>query len=94
MKSNFTFDVLVIGSGLAGLTLALQLDKKLRVALISKSTLQGGASWLAQGGIAAVFDKRTTDAHIGDTLIAEQACVMKRGQLCGGKRAQCCSVAN
>ena len=46
---------LVIGSGLAGLTLALQLDKKLRVALISKSTLQGGASWLAQGGIAAVF---------------------------------------
>ena len=71
MKSNFTFDVLVIGSGLAGLTLALQLDKKLRVALISKSTLQGGASWLAQGGIAAVFDKEdSADAHIGDTLIA------------------------
>lgn len=71
MKSNFTYDVLVIGSGLAGLTLALQLDKKLRVALISKSTLQGGASWLAQGGIAAVFDKEdSADAHIGDTLIA------------------------
>lgn len=71
MKSNSTFDVLVIGSGLAGLTLALQLDKKLRVALISKSTLQGGASWLAQGGIAAVFDKEdSADAHIGDTLKA------------------------
>ena len=71
MKSKSTFDVLVIGSGLAGLTLALQLDKKLRVALISKSTLQGGASWLAQGGIAAVFDKEdSADAHIGDTLKA------------------------
>jgi L-aspartate oxidase len=71
MKSNFYYDVLVIGSGLAGLTVALQLDKTLRVALISKSTLQGGASWLAQGGIAAVFDKDdSADAHIGDTLIA------------------------
>jgi L-aspartate oxidase len=71
MKSNFSYDVLVIGSGLAGLTVALQLDKTLRVALISKSTLQGGASWLAQGGIAAVFDKDdSADAHIGDTLIA------------------------
>ena len=71
MKGNFTYDVLVIGSGLAGLTLALQLDKNLRIALISKSTLQGGASWLAQGGIAAVFDKDdSADAHIGDTLVA------------------------
>ena len=71
MNTNFTYDVLVIGSGVAGLTLALQLDKGLRVALISKSTLQGGASWLAQGGIAAVFDKEdSADAHISDTLIA------------------------
>lgn len=71
MNTNYTYDVLVIGSGVAGLTLALQLDKGLRVALISKSTLQGGASWLAQGGIAAVFDKEdSADAHISDTLIA------------------------
>ena len=71
MNTNFTYDVLVIGSGVAGLTLALQLDKGLRVALISKSTLQGGASWLAQGGIAAVFDKEdSAEAHINDTLIA------------------------
>lgn len=71
MKRKNLYDVLVIGSGAAGLTLALQLDKKLRVALISKSTLKGGASWLAQGGIAAVFDKDdSAEAHIEDTLIA------------------------
>ena len=71
MKQKFLYDVLVIGSGAAGLTLALQLDRQLRVALISKSTLKGGASWLAQGGIAAVFDKDdSAEAHIEDTLIA------------------------
>jgi L-aspartate oxidase len=70
IKNNF-YDVLVIGSGAAGLTLALQLDQKLNVALISKSTLKGGASWLAQGGIAAVFDKDdSAEAHVKDTLIA------------------------
>jgi L-aspartate oxidase len=71
MKKRLVYDVLVIGSGAAGLTLALQLDTKLKVALISKSTLKGGASWLAQGGIAAVFDKEdSAEAHIKDTLIA------------------------
>jgi len=71
MKSESIYDVLIIGSGVAGLTLALQLDSKYRIALISKSTLQGGASWLAQGGIAAVFDKDdSAEAHINDTLIA------------------------
>lgn len=71
MKRKNLYDVLVIGSGAAGLTLALQLDKNLKVALISKSTLKGGASWLAQGGIAAVFDKDdSAEAHIKDTLIA------------------------
>ena len=70
IKNNF-YDVLVIGSGAAGLTLALQLEQNLNVALISKSTLKGGASWLAQGGIAAVFDKDdSADAHVKDTLIA------------------------
>lgn len=71
MKSESIYDVLIIGSGVAGLTLALQLDSKYRIALISKSTLQGGASWLAQGGIAAVFDKDdSAEAHVSDTLIA------------------------
>ena len=71
MKENLPYDVLIIGSGVAGLTLALQLDKHLRVALISKASLQAGASWLAQGGIAAVFDENdSAEAHIADTLLA------------------------
>ena len=71
MKQNYLYDVLIIGSGAAGLTSALQLDKHLRVDLISKVSLQGGASWLAQGGIAAVFDENdSADAHVADTLIA------------------------
>lgn len=71
MKQTHLYDVLVIGSGAAGLTAALQLDKHLRIALISKAALQGGASWYAQGGIAAVFDQNdSADAHVADTLIA------------------------
>ena len=71
MKQTYLYDILIIGSGAAGLTSALQLDKQLRVALISKVSLQGGASWLAQGGIAAVFDENdSAEAHIADTLIA------------------------
>ena len=71
MKPTNLYDVLIIGSGAAGLTVALQLDPNLRVALISKATLQGGASWLAQGGIAAVIDKDdSAEAHIADTLAA------------------------
>ena len=71
MKQTHVYDVLVIGSGAAGLTLALQLEKHLRVALISKAALTGGASWYAQGGIAAVFDENdSADAHVADTLAA------------------------
>jgi L-aspartate oxidase len=71
MKQTYLYDVLIIGSGAAGLTSALQLDKHLRIALISKVSLQGGASWLAQGGIAAVFDENDSpEAHIADTLVA------------------------
>ena len=71
MKQTHLYDVLIIGSGAAGLTSALQLDKNLNIALISKSSLQGGASWHAQGGIAAVFDENdSADAHVEDTLIA------------------------
>jgi L-aspartate oxidase len=71
MKPTNIFDVLIIGSGAAGLTLALQLDKHLHIAIISKAALQAGASWYAQGGIAAVFDENDSlDAHVADTLAA------------------------
>lgn len=71
MKQIFQFDVLIIGSGVAGLACALKLDKNLSVALISKGSLVDGSSWLAQGGIAAVLDEEDSiDAHVTDTLIA------------------------
>jgi L-aspartate oxidase len=65
------YDVLVIGSGAAGLTLALQLADSARIAVLSKSTLHAGSTWLAQGGIAAVLDPEDNcDSHIQDTWVA------------------------
>lgn len=64
-------DVLVIGSGAAGLTLALNLADSVRVAVICKGALNEGSTYWAQGGIAAVLDEGDTiDAHVNDTLIA------------------------
>lgn len=62
-------DVLIIGSGAAGLTAALELADDYRVALLSKGRLQSGSTWWAQGGIAAVFDPDDTlESHVQDTL--------------------------
>jgi L-aspartate oxidase len=64
-------DILVIGSGAAGLALALNLSGLGRIALISKNRLKDGSTWYAQGGIAAVLDdKDSVDAHIQDTISA------------------------
>ncbi|MTJ80700.1 MAG: L-aspartate oxidase [Telmatospirillum sp.] len=64
-------DVLVIGSGAAGLTVALQLAPAVKVAVLSKSDLSEGSTYYAQGGIAAVLDTTdSTEFHIADTLIA------------------------
>lgn len=65
------FDVLILGSGTAGQSLALRLADQLRVAIVTKRSLSDSASNWAQGGIAAVLD--TTDsieAHIQDTFTA------------------------
>lgn len=71
MNKSHNHDVLVIGSGAAGMTVALQLADHHRVALLSKSAINSGSTWFAQGGIAAVFDNEdSTDAHIQDTLVA------------------------
>ncbi|MGA9666711.1 MAG: L-aspartate oxidase [Gallionella sp.] len=65
------FDALIIGSGLAGLTLALKLAECKKVGLITKKSLLDGASGWAQGGIAAVLSEEdSVDAHIQDTLTA------------------------
>ncbi|MEO7031606.1 MAG: L-aspartate oxidase [Herbaspirillum sp.] len=65
------FDVAIVGSGLAGLSVALHLAESRKVALISKRSLLGGASNWAQGGIAAVLDSHdSNDQHIADTLVA------------------------
>ncbi|GAD78571.1 L-aspartate oxidase [Vibrio ezurae] len=64
-------DVLVIGSGAAGLSLALRVAKKSKVIVLSKSLSREGATFYAQGGIAAVFDESdTVESHVEDTLIA------------------------
>ena len=66
-----SFDVLIIGSGAAGLSLALSLPKTTRVAVLSKGDLTAGSTWYAQGGIAAVLDNSDSiDAHVSDTLAA------------------------
>ncbi|MDR2992182.1 MAG: L-aspartate oxidase [Burkholderiaceae bacterium] len=65
------FDVLVVGSGLAGLSAALQLAPTHRVAVITKRGVSDGASDRAQGGIAAVLAEGDSfDAHVQDTLTA------------------------
>ncbi|MBI3145804.1 MAG: L-aspartate oxidase [Pseudogulbenkiania sp.] len=65
------FDVLIIGSGLAGMTLALHLAERRKVGLITKRDLLEGSSTYAQGGIAAVLDTDDSiEEHIQDTLIA------------------------
>jgi L-aspartate oxidase len=65
------FDVAIVGSGLAGLSVALHLAENKKIAVISKRTLRDGASDWAQGGIAAVLDSTDSiDQHVSDTLIA------------------------
>lgn len=65
------FDVLIIGSGLAGLTVALKVAAEKKVCLVSKRKINDTSSSWAQGGIAAVLtNDDSIEAHIQDTLIA------------------------
>lgn len=71
MSEKHDFDVLVIGSGAAGLSLALMVADKAKVAVFSKNKLSSGSTSWAQGGIAAVLDDRDSqESHIEDTLNA------------------------
>ncbi len=65
------YDVLILGSGTAGQSMALRLADHLRVALVTKRELADSASNWAQGGIAAVLDTADSiEAHIQDTFVA------------------------
>ena len=71
MTAVYEHDVLLIGSGAAGLSLALHLSADCRVALLSKADLNQGSTYWAQGGMAAVLHNRdTVDSHVADTLAA------------------------
>jgi len=65
------FDVIIVGSGLAGLSAALELSQSRKVAVITKRALLGGASDWAQGGIAAVINPEdSVKSHVDDTMVA------------------------
>lgn len=69
--SNNYFDTLIIGSGLAGFSLALHLANQQKVCIVTKQTADSGASSWAQGGIAAALSHEDSpEQHVRDTLIA------------------------
>ncbi len=71
MQKYQDFDVLIVGSGAAGLTLALNLADHCQVAVISKGPLHEGSTFYAQGGISAVLDSEDSfESHVQDTLDA------------------------
>lgn len=72
-KLIYKFDVIIVGSGAAGLMNSLQLSKNLKIAIISKDAILESSSFYAQGGISAVLDTKDSFAqHIQDTLDTAQ----------------------
>ena len=69
---TYKYDYLVIGSGIAGMSFALKVAGKGRVALICKTTLEEANTALAQGGVASVTNLAVDDfdKHIHDTMVA------------------------
>jgi len=69
--ADVNFDVLVVGSGAAGLSAALDLAPHFNVGVLAKGDISGGSTAWAQGGIAAVLEPGDTfESHIDDTMIA------------------------
>jgi len=71
MSAQYQFDILIIGSGAAGLSTALRIADNAHVAVLSKAAISEGSTNYAQGGISAVLDpKDSIESHIADTLNA------------------------
>ncbi len=73
MSYQYQHDVLIIGSGASGLSLALQLagSGNIKIAVLSKAAISEGATFYAQGGISAVLDNQDSiESHVDDTLVA------------------------
>ena len=69
MHDQLEFDVLIIGSGAAGLSLALKLADQSNVAVLSKNALVEGATFYAQGGVSAALDKHdSVESQVEDTI--------------------------
>ena len=71
LKTTHHFDVIIVGSGGAGLSLALSLSDHFSIAVLAKSILTDASTFFAQGGVAAVLDETDSiEQHIDDTMIA------------------------
>ncbi|CAB1211035.1 L-aspartate oxidase [Acinetobacter bouvetii] len=71
LSTTHHFDVIIVGSGGAGLSLALSLPDHFNIAVLAKSTLTDASTFYAQGGVAAVLDETDSiEQHIDDTMIA------------------------
>lgn len=75
MKFDFTekgsFDVIIIGEGIAGLSTAYYLPEQMKVLILSKASYDVSNTWLAQGGIAASISKfDSPESHYEDTILA------------------------
>ncbi|MCG8315887.1 MAG: L-aspartate oxidase [Pseudomonadales bacterium] len=71
MAKYIQHDILIIGSGAAGLSAAIHLAPHARIGVLSKGPLTAANTYYAQGGVAAVLDEHDSiESHIKDTLVA------------------------